>query len=70
MSIDDSLRRIANQAFFERINVYEVKSGDTVDTVDTEPAEPFDVLFDLALHTGASRRRSRLRGGATGGEGC
>lgn len=30
MSIDDSLRRICNHAFFERIDVYEIEDTDTV----------------------------------------
>ena len=47
MSLDDSLRRIADQAFFERTYVYEV---DGADTVDAEPGEPFDVLFRPELH--------------------
>ena len=47
MSIDDSLRRIANQAFFERLNIIEV------DTIDAEHGEPFDLLFKPALHADA-----------------
>lgn len=41
MSIDDSLRRICIQAFFERIHMYEIENADIV-TVD--PGEPFDAL--------------------------
>jgi len=40
MSIDDSLRRIANQAFFERILI-----TDDDDTINAEPGTPFDALF-------------------------
>lgn len=50
MSLDDSLRRICNQAFFERINVYE---GEDIDTVAADHGEPFDLLFDPALHADA-----------------
>ncbi len=60
MSLDDSLRRIANQAFFERINIYEVESADTV---DAEHGEPFDTLFDPALHTEALAFDARLQAG-------
>ncbi|MBE9405033.1 hypothetical protein IOE58_12870 [Brachybacterium sp. Marseille-Q2903] len=38
MSIDDSLRRIANQAFFERLTVTDD------DAIDSEPGVPFDTL--------------------------
>lgn len=60
MSIDDSLRRICNQAFFERINVYEVEN---TDTVDAEPGEPFDALLDPNLHAAALAYEARLRAG-------
>jgi transposase-like protein len=46
MSIDDSLRRIANQAFFDRILVYE-------DTIEADPGEPFNILLNPALHADA-----------------
>lgn len=42
MSLDDSLRRICNQAFFDRISVYEVE---ITDTVHADPEEAFDTLF-------------------------
>lgn len=60
MSIDDSLRRICNQAFFERIQVYEVEN---VDTVKGEPGEPFDSLLDPNLHAAALTYEARLRAG-------
>ena len=40
MSIDDSLRRLANQAFFDKLIVM------PDDTVDGQPGEPFNILFD------------------------
>jgi site-specific DNA recombinase len=61
MSIDDSLRRICNQAFFDRINVYELDDGG--DVVDAEPGEPFDTLLDPSLHAAALTYEARLRAG-------
>ena len=46
MSIDDSLRRICNQAFFEKIWVKKDS-----DTVEGEPGQPFNVLFNPEVHT-------------------
>ncbi len=40
MSIDDSLRRLANQAFFDKLTVTDA------DTIDGQPGEPFNILFD------------------------
>ncbi len=60
MKLDDSLRRIANQAFFERVNVYEVEDADIV---GADEGEPFDVLFDPALHVGALAYEARVQGG-------
>ena len=60
MSIDDSLRRICNQAFFERIHVYETEN---VDRVEAEPGEPFDWLLDPKLHAAALTYEARLRAG-------
>lgn len=45
-SIDDSLRRICNQAFFEKIWVKKDS-----DTVEGEPGQPFNVLFNPEVHT-------------------
>lgn len=50
MSIDDSLRRICNQAFFERIHVYEIEN---TDMVTADPGEPCDALLDPNLHAAA-----------------
>gem|GEM_PF-794627 len=47
MSIDDSLRRIANQAFFDRLIVL------PEDGVIGEPGEPFDALFNPDVQTRA-----------------
>ncbi len=49
MSINDSLRRTANQAFFDKLYVT------TDDQIDGQPGEPFNTLFNpdvqrLALH--------------------
>ena len=40
MSIDDSLRRIANQAFFDKLIVTDD------DTIHGEPGVPFNVFLD------------------------
>ncbi|MBK8461480.1 MAG: hypothetical protein IPL43_15955 [Micropruina sp.] len=40
MSIDDSLRRIANQAFFDKLYVL------PDDQIDGQPGEPFNVFFN------------------------
>ncbi len=40
LSIDDSLRRTANQAFFDKLYVT------TDDQIDGQPGEPFNVLFN------------------------
>ena len=45
---EDSLGRIANQAFFELIHIYEVEHTDTA-----EHGELFDLLFEPALHVEA-----------------
>ena len=60
MSLDDSLRRICNQAFFDRINVYEVEN---TDTVDAHAGEPFDTLFHPALHAEALAYEARRQAG-------
>ncbi|RGE17956.1 hypothetical protein D1J51_15210 [Leucobacter sp. wl10] len=46
-SLDDSLRRIANQASFERLTITDVGG------IDAEPGEPFDFLFNPAVHATA-----------------
>lgn len=60
MSIDDSLWRICNQAFFERIHVYEVENADRV---EAEPGEPFDTLLDPAVHAAALAYEASVRAG-------
>ncbi|MGK9147193.1 hypothetical protein KXS11_06155 [Plantibacter flavus] len=44
------LRRICNQASFGRINVHVVAD---IDTVAVDRGQPFDILFDPALHADA-----------------
>lgn len=50
----DSLRRIRNQALFDRIDVYELDDGDVV---DADRGEPFDTLLDPSLHAAALSTR-------------
>lgn len=45
--MDDPLRRIANQVFFERLLV-------TDDGIDGQAGEPFHILFDPAMHEAAA----------------
>lgn len=52
MSIDDSLRRTANQAFFEKLYITEA------DAVDGEAGEPLDILFNREVHFTALRRQN------------
>ncbi|QIR69948.1 hypothetical protein [Kocuria sp. KD4] len=61
MSIDDSLRRICNQAFFDRINVYELDDGG--DVVDADPGEPFNTLLDPPAPRGSADLRGQARPG-------
>lgn len=51
-SIDDSLRRIANQAFFDKLYVTEA------DTVDGEPGVPFNIMFNPGVQATAQRRQA------------
>ncbi|GAA1450303.1 zinc ribbon domain-containing protein [Nesterenkonia lacusekhoensis] len=65
-SIDDSLRRVANQAFFDKLYVTEA------DTVDGEPGGPFNIMFNPEVQATALRRQtegdlSRTRTGDVGG---
>ena len=55
MSIDDSLRRIANQAFFERLTVTDD------DAIDAEPGVPFDTLFNPEIQATALARQEGER---------
>lgn len=49
MSIDDSLRRIANQAFFDKLYLT------PENTIDGDPGTPFNVLFNPDVHAAALR---------------
>ena len=51
MSIDDSLRRITNQAFFDKLIVTDD------DTIDGEPGVPFNVFLDPDVQTLALRHQ-------------
>ncbi len=53
MSIDDSLRRIANQAFFDKLIVL------PDDGIDSEPGEPFNVFFNPEVQALAMRRQGQ-----------
>ena len=58
MSIDDSLRRIANQAFFERLTVTDD------DAIDSEPGVPFDTLSNPEVQATALARQTAGGNGA------
>ncbi len=61
MSIDDSLRRIANQAFFDKLYVQ------TNDQIDSRPGEPFNIFFDPDVQQLATtRQRAAETGNQTG----
>ena len=51
MSLDDSLRRIANQAFFNRLVVTDG------DVVEGEPGVPFNIFFDPGVQATALARQ-------------
>ncbi len=53
MSIDDSLRRIANQAFFDKLTVTDD------DAIHGEPGVPFHVFLDRDVQTPAVRHQGR-----------
>lgn len=57
MSIDDSLRRLANQAFFDKLIV----TGE--DTIDGQPGEPFNILFDPGVQRIALDRQRQAESG-------
>ncbi len=58
MSIDDSLRRLANQAFFDKLIVR------PDDTVDGQPGEPFNILFNPDIQrTALARQRATAESG-------
>ena len=49
LGLDVNLRRIANQAMFERINIVELDPDDPP-RIDAAYAEPFDRLLDPRAH--------------------
>ena len=53
MSIDDSLQRIANQAFFDKLIVTDD------DAIHGEPGVPFNVFLDRDVQTLAVRQQGR-----------
>ncbi len=57
ISIDDSLRRLANQAFFDKLIV----TGE--DTIDGQPGEPFNILFDPGVQRIALDRQRQAESG-------
>ena len=57
MSIDDSLRRLANQAFFDKLIVT------SEDTIDGDPGEPFNVLFSPDVQRIAVERHQQTESG-------
>ncbi|MCH4161081.1 MAG: recombinase family protein, partial [Bifidobacterium sp.] len=57
MSIDDSLRRVANQAFFEKLYVMPGNH------IDAQPGEPFNILFDPEVQQLAVTRRRAVESG-------
>ena len=62
MSIDDSLRRIANQAFFEKLYVQDD------DHIDGLPGEPFSILFDPEVQQLATTRQRAVETGSQTGQ--
>lgn len=54
MSIDDSLRRLANQAFFNKLTVTDAG------TTDGDPGEPFNILFDPDVQRFAVDRQRQI----------
>src|SRR5690606_4909928 len=59
MSIDDSLRRIANQAFFDKLIVQDD------DTINADPGAPFNVLFNPEVQNLAVRHQGRTADSGT-----
>lgn len=62
MSIDDSLRRIANQAFFDKLYVQDD------DHIDAQPGEPFSILFDPDVQQLATTRQRAVETGNQTGQ--
>lgn len=61
LSLDDSLRRTANRAFFEKLWVQP-----DADTIDGDPGQPFTVLFNRDIHALARTRPEGERRTRTG----
>ncbi len=57
MSIDDPLRRITNQAFFNKLHVM------SDDHIDARPGEPFNILFDPGVQQLATTRQRAVETG-------
>ena len=57
LSIDDSLRRTANQAFFDKLYVT------TDDQIDGQPGEPFNILFNPDVQRLALRPKAEDESG-------
>ncbi len=53
-SIDDSLRRLANQAFFDKLTVTDDN------TIDGVSGEPSNILFDPAVQHTAIERQAQI----------
>ena len=61
MSIDDSLQRIANQAFFDKRYIQ------PDDQIDARPGEPFTILFDHQVQQLAVEQRRAVETGTQTG---
>ena len=59
---DDSLRRIANQAFFDKLYVQ------TDDQIDGQPGEPFNIFFDPDVQQLATTRQRAVETGTQTGQ--
>ena len=62
MSIDDPLRRIANQAFFDKLYVQ------TDDQINGQPGEPFNIFFDPDVQQLATTRQRAVETGTQTGQ--
>ena len=62
MSIDDSLRRIANQAFFDKLYVQ------IDDQIGGRPGEPFNIFFDPEVQQLATTRQRAVETGTQTGQ--
>ena len=57
MSLDDSMRRIANQAFFDKLYVQDDNR------IEGRPGEPFDMLMDPDIQKLARRHKAESETG-------